>query len=81
MAWGTAAWFDSEQKVGPSHLLCLLLYVLFTLALSSWPPTCGSNLSSLTWRLREQLLPTVPMAPAGQLSACWEEMAHQAPCQ
>lgn len=51
------------------------------LALSSWPSTCGSNLFSGIWRLGKQQLPTVPMALAGQRSACWEETAHQAPCQ
>lgn len=82
MARGTGAWFNSEQKVGPSHLFCLLLFVWHgLLALGLWPPTCGSNLSSEIWKLREQLLPTVPIALVGQQSACWEEMTHQAPCQ
>lgn len=79
---GTGAWFNSEQKVGPSHLFCLLLFVWRgLLALSLWPPTCGSNLSSGVWRLRKQLLPTAPMALEGQLRASWEEVVRQAPRQ
>lgn len=48
VARGTGAWFNSEQKVGPSHLLCLLLFM--------WPASTqlvafNMWLQSLLWNM------------------------------